>query len=336
MKFEDYWYIIAESGELTKNTVLARCVLGETLACFRGADGMPTVLRDRCLHRNARLSSGRVRDGLLSCGYHGWTYDGCGSVVAVPSMGCQKSGQVSPPYPVVEQDGYIYVRLGSKTDAAIQPFQMPHFREKGWKNLRLQNRFANNVSNCVENFIDIPHTAFVHAGIFRTSRGERLRATVTRADGAVHVSYRNEQANLGTYRWFLNPRGDGIRHTDSFYTPNVTSVRYDIGAKTFIITSQAVPVTGEETLVYTDLTYSFGLFNAIAAPFVRRHAQKIIDQDIAILAEQMAVIKRYGREFNHTAADAIHLCVDSIRDAIARGEDPRLLPPLTRDIEFYV
>ena len=84
---------------------------------------------------------------------------------------------------------------------------MPHHGEPGWTSLRLQNRFANSVSNCVENFIDIPHTAFVHQRIFRSTRGERLRATVTRADGAVHVAYRNERGNLGTYRWFLNPRG---------------------------------------------------------------------------------------------------------------------------------
>src|SRR5439155_4916283 len=69
MGFEDYWYIIAESGELTANRVLARCVLDQTVACFRAADGAPVVLHDRCLHRNAPLSAGSVRDGLLSCPY---------------------------------------------------------------------------------------------------------------------------------------------------------------------------------------------------------------------------------------------------------------------------
>jgi phenylpropionate dioxygenase-like ring-hydroxylating dioxygenase large terminal subunit len=200
----------------------------------------------------------------------------------------------------------------------------------------LQNRFANSVANCVENFIDIPHTAFVHRGIFRSTRGERLAATVARADGAVHVAYRNERGNLGTYRWFLNPGGHEIRHTDSFHAPNVTSVIYEIGAKTFIITSQAVPVDDRETLVYTDLTYRFGAWNALAAPFVRRHGQRIIDQDIEILARQGENIARYGAEFRDTPADLIHRMVDSIREAIARGEDPRALPKVVQEIEFRV
>lgn len=335
MKFEDYWYVLAESDELRANHVLQRRVLDQMLACFRDQDGAPAVLRDRCLHRNAPLSAGRVRDGLLSCAYHGWTYDGRGRVVSIPSIG-GGGDQCSSPFRTIERDGYIYVRLSHNAPSDIAPFTMPHYGEHGWKNLRLRNRFANNVSNCVENFIDIPHTAFVHRAIFRSSSGERLAATVSRINAEVHVTYRNEHTNLGRYRWFLNPGGNEIRHTDNFYAPNVTSVVYEIGAKSFIITSQAVPVAAQETLVYTDLTYRFGVFNALAAPFVRRHGQRIIDQDIEILSQQMDVIGRYGREFHDTPADTIHRFVDSIRDAIAHREDPRALPPVTQEIEFHV
>lgn len=336
MGFDDYWYVIAESAELTQDRVLARCVLDQTLACFRGANGCPAILRDRCLHRNAPLSAGRVRAGLLSCSYHGWTYDGEGRVVAVPSMASPPSGLCSTPLATIETAGYVYVRLNPDAPADIVPFSMPHYGERGWRTLRLQNRFANDVANCVENFVDIPHTAFVHQGIFRSSRAERLTASVVRERGAVRVTYHHERANLGTYAWFLNPRGAEIGHTDSFHAPNITSVVYTIGPKTFIITSQAVPVSTEETLVYTDLTYSFGAFNALAAPFVRAHGQRIIDQDIDILGKQMAVIRRYGRRFHDTPADTIHRQIDSLRAAIARGEDPRVLPVERAEIEFYV
>lgn len=337
MTFRNYWYVIAETAELGKNRVLARRIFGERLACFRGSDGAPAVLHDRCLHRNAPLSSGHVFDGRLHCPYHGWTYDGHGRVVTIPSMGTVAPSELcSPPYPAMERDGYVYVRLQREAPPEIAPFSMSHYAEHGWKNLRLQNRFSNDVSNCIENFIDIPHTAFVHRAIFRTERGERLTASVSRADGEVHVHYRNERANLGTFRRFLNPGGREIRHTDSFIAPNVSCVVYEIGEKVFIITSQAVPVTDEETLVYTDLTYRFGIFNSLAAPFVRWQGQRIINQDIEILALQMDVIRRHGRKFFDTPADTIHAYVDSIRAAIARGEDPRHLPPVSSDIEFFV
>ena len=337
MPFDNYWYIVAESCELTSNRGLTRRILDERLVCFRGVNGEPTVLRDRCLHRNSPLSEGVVRDGLLSCPYHGWTYDGSGRVVTIPSMAREDlPAHCSPPYPVIEQDGFVYVRVKRDAPTDIVPFPMPHYGDAGWTNLRLQNRIANSVSNCVENFIDVPHTAFVHQGIFRSTSGERLTATVLRSDGAVHVTYRNERSNLGTYRWFLNPGGHEIHHTDSFYAPNVTSVVYEIGAKTFIITSQSVPVNDRETLVYTDLTYRFGAWNAPAAPFVRRHGQRIIDQDINILAQQGENIARYGAEFRDTPADLIHRMVDSIRESIARGEDPRELPTVEHEIEFRV
>jgi phenylpropionate dioxygenase-like ring-hydroxylating dioxygenase large terminal subunit len=52
MKFEDFWYIIALSEQLQPKTVLARTVLGEWLAIFRGENGEPVALRDRCWHCN--------------------------------------------------------------------------------------------------------------------------------------------------------------------------------------------------------------------------------------------------------------------------------------------
>ncbi len=337
MGFADYWYIVAASDELRRDHALARGVLGERIVCFRERDGRAVALRDRCLHRNAPLSAGTVRNGILVCGYHGWSYDGEGHVVAIPSMPAPlPQRHCQPPYPLLECDGYVYVRLAREASAHIEPFAMPHWRERGWKNLRLVNRFRNTVSNCVENFIDIPHTAFVHRGIFRSTRGERIEATVTREGGRVSIDYRNERGNLGRYRWFLNPRGLRLEHSDHFHAPNITSVIYRIGRKEFMITSQSVPMADAETLVYTDLTYRFGWTNRLAAPFVRRQGQRIIDQDMHILALQQANIERYGAEFRDTPADVIHRLVDSIRDAIGRGEDPQALPRVSREIEFLV
>lgn len=340
MSFERFWYIVAESRELRPRTVLARQILDEWLVCYRSADGQPVVLRDRCLHRSARLSRGRVEGGRLTCPYHGWVYDGTGRVVSIPSVApavLERQRYCARRYPVRELDGYVYVRLVDGDGDAIEPFRMPHYREPGWKTIRLQNRFRNTVSNCVENFIDIPHTVFVHRGIFRSRRNDKITARISRRAGEVHVNYHNERGNLGTFAWFLNPRGHEIQHTDSFYMPNITCVRYTLGPrKCFIITSQSVPVADAETLVYTDLTYNFGPWNAGAAWFVRRQGQRIIDQDLRVLDEQMTVIQKYGGRFIDTPADLIHRFVDSIREAIARGEDPRRLPESSTEIEFLV
>lgn len=66
-----YWYVLAESREVTTEKVLARQILDEWLACYRDRSGQVVVAQDRCIHRCARLSSGSVSEGSLTCHYHG-------------------------------------------------------------------------------------------------------------------------------------------------------------------------------------------------------------------------------------------------------------------------
>lgn len=338
--FEDFWYVVARSEDLRVGAVLARKVLGEWLAVFRGADGLAAALQDRCMHRASRLSGGEVVGGCLRCPYHGWTYDPDGQVVAVPAEGeafrTPRSRRAAA-YPTREQDGYVYVRLNHAPAHEFEPFAMPYYGQPGWETVRVINRFRNDVTNCAENFIDIPHTVFVHPGIFRKSRAQRLEMTVVRREGSVLVEYRNEDTNLGWWTPFLNPSGNEIRHTDSFHMPNVTSVEYDLGPRRrFFITSQSVPEEEGSTLVYTDVTYDYGVFSKLARPFMWWTTQAIIDQDLVALATQREVIERYGAEFANTPADTIHVLVESIRDAIAKGIDPRTLPEKSAEVEFWV
>ena len=340
MDYKSFWYALADSRELRRGAVIGARLLGESLALFRDEGGKAVALQDRCLHRAAPLSKGRVRDGRLRCAYHGWVYAGAGCVVHVPSEGpdgLKKIARCARTFATAEVDDYVYVRLNDAGADGLPPFRVPHYRERGWAAIRLKNTFQNNVTNCVENFVDIPHTAFVHPRIFRVSRDERVSARVTRRDGSVVVEYRNERANFGLFSRFLNPRRREVRHTDAFHMPNVTCVDYDFGPRRrFIITSQSVPVGDDETLVHTDLTYNYGAWNQLARPIIRRQAQTIINQDIEILAHQMTTIKQYGAQFSNTAADVIHVMIETIRDELGEGRDPRRLPDKTHEIEFRV
>jgi phenylpropionate dioxygenase-like ring-hydroxylating dioxygenase large terminal subunit len=340
MQFTDFWYIIALSNQLTSNTVLSRSILGEWLAIFRGEDGQAVALQDRCLHRNSRLSTGKVCNGTLQCSYHGWIYNQNGNIIAVPSEGnLFKNSQQRQAkyYATKEQDGYIYVRLNDNPIEDLPPFSMPHYQESGWETVRVINRFQNNVTNCVENFIDIPHTVFVHPGVFRNSRQQKLEMTVKRENGSVLVEYKNETNNLGWYNRFLNQQNEEIKHFDRFYMPNITSVEYQMAKKRYLfITSQSIPESETSTLVYTDVTYNYGIWNKLARPFVRWTAQHIIHQDVNILGIQGEVISKYGSQFSHTPADTIHVFVESIRDAIASGKDPRKLSNQAVKLTFFV
>src|SRR5689334_10957495 len=69
-------------------------LLGEALAVFLTESGEAAVVADRCAHRGAPLSMGRVRGENIQCPYHGWEWAGDGSCARVPSLADQR--QIPP------------------------------------------------------------------------------------------------------------------------------------------------------------------------------------------------------------------------------------------------
>jgi len=340
VSFRHYWYIACQSRELKANQAIQRVILDEWIALFRDENGQPVALLDRCPHRNFKLSQGHVKDGLLQCPYHGWVFDKSAQVVAIPSESSSfkpLKSRCAQRFETLEIDDLIYVRLERHPTLDLPPFRMPHYGESGYKTVRLFNIFHNNVTNCAENYVDVPHTVFVHDKIFRVSRNEKVEARVERKDGTVRVDYFNETDNMGWFSFFLNPKKVPIVHRDYFHVPNITSVEYIFSpGKEFYITSQSVPVNDKLTHVYTDLTYRFGIFNALAGPIVKYQGQGVIDQDIEVLNTQMEVIQKYGERFSNSSADIVHVLIESLRNAIAKGQNPQELSPQQHDFEFWI
>lgn len=340
VSFKNYWYIACQSHQLKANQTFACSILDEWIVLFRDQHGHPVAFQDRCPHRNYKLSKGTVQDGKLQCPYHGWTFDKTAEVVAIPCEGenyKRLKSRCVKKYEVMELDDFLFVRLEKHPELDTMPFRTPMYQQPGHRTIRLFNIFENNVTNCAENYVDVPHTVFVHPGIFRVSRQEKINAHVERRDGSVIVDFENETNNIGWFSFFLNPNKDPIKHRDSFHSPNVTSVEYHFGPnKSFYISSHCTPVNEGLTYVYTDLTYRFGIFNWLAGPIVKFQGQGVIDQDIEALKTQMEVIAKYGTHFSHSKTDVVHLYIESLRDAIAKGQDPRSLAPKQSTFEFWI
>lgn len=336
-----FWYVIADARELTDHAVHARVLLDERLACYRDARGNAVVAQDRCIHRSANLSTGTVRNGTLTCRYHGWQYGERGNIESIPCEGgaefAKQCGMKAKTYKTIEQDGYVYVCLSPGEHTPERPASMSDLGSVWKGRIRLQNRFANSLSNCVENYIDVPHTAYVHHGIFRKPKGEPIRTTVTRHDGKIDIRYHGERFNIGSFSGFLNPQGSEIDHTDHFLAPNLTTVHYRLpnGYK-YSITSQSIPLGAMETHVYTDISYDFGMWTPLAEPIVRRQAEAVLRQDIDILNEQGKNIHKYGERFFTTSADVIHLLTSEIINGLNKGIAPSEIPSENREVIFHV
>ena len=60
-------------------------LLGKRLVLWQDGDQQLRCFEDKCPHRLAPLSEGRIHsDGTLMCSYHGWRFQGDGACVDIP------------------------------------------------------------------------------------------------------------------------------------------------------------------------------------------------------------------------------------------------------------
>jgi phenylpropionate dioxygenase-like ring-hydroxylating dioxygenase large terminal subunit len=363
---KDFWYVACLSRELRHDRPLARTLFGTGLVLFRDEKGYPVALRDRCLHRNARLSRGKVLEGgLLACSYHGWVYDSGGQVVEVPSLGpdqrnealdapaCARAGLACSPHELGrlrrfdtrEQDGLVYVFMGGDSSRARRPpFRVPYWNTPGWTAYLMVTRFPNGVTNLVENFMDVPHTLYVHPGWFRRPARMRVPATVKRSEGSVLVTYQQKQDVVTGLGRLFNPQGLPLVHTDHYFIPNVTRVDYTWGHSGFVINSQITPIGPLESLVYTAISYRLpfdlpgALLGKALEPLVHWYTRQVIHQDIRV-----AEVQREGLAdgpgagiYSGTEADLLHSDIEAYRRWLLEGGQAPGPSDEEREIVFWI
>ncbi len=122
----NYWYPVLRSEQLPAGRPVGLKVLGENLAAWRNAEGLPQLVRDRCPHRSIRLSVGRVMDGDLQCLMHGLRFNGEGRCTLIPwETGHTRHHdqlQVAA-YPAQELGGYIWAYLGDPVHFPPPPLE---------------------------------------------------------------------------------------------------------------------------------------------------------------------------------------------------------------------
>lgn len=363
---KDYWYVACLASELRAGKPLARTLFGTPLVLFRDARGHPAALFDRCLHRNARLSAGDVFDGKLGCPYHGWVYDAAGSCVEIPSLGPSQSGALLDAaghaeaglklrpcdvgrvrrFATREQDGLVFVFMGEdEAKARRPPFRVPKWGEPGWTTYFMVTRFPNGVTNLVENFMDVPHTVFVHKGWFRNRRTKQVPARVERKGGEVLVTYEQQQDELTGAGFLMNPTGQAMVHTDHFIAPNVTRVDYLWGSRSgYVINSQVTPVGPLESWVYTAIAYRLpwdvpgNLVARGLRRFMKWYTTQVIGQDVDIMRVQREGLTHApgGLEFASTEADLLHADIEAVRAWLRDGGQGDGPPDASRRISFWI
>jgi phenylpropionate dioxygenase-like ring-hydroxylating dioxygenase large terminal subunit len=297
------WYPACTSRDLRGRRPVAIELMGEPLVAFRAADGRASVLVDRCPHRNAPLSAGRVRDGELECGYHGWRFDGSGSCTAVPGLlGPVGDRRGVDGHATREVDGLVWFWSERDAEPAGEPFRLPDLGPDA-RQVVLAHDLDATLHAAIENTLDVPHTAFVHRGLLRGAAPNELTAHRRPIPGGVEVEYTGEPFGLG----FLRARGgETLQHHDRFILPCVAQVEYRAGDWLHIVNTVVhLPLGPARTRAWFVLrATSARLPNRLVEAVIRLQGPRVARQDARMLARQSATIDRFGGEqFSSTDLD---------------------------------
>ena len=245
-----YWHPVARSEDVTGQPTRFG-LLDDFVVVFRDAEG-PVAFKDMCIHRGAALSLGWIKDGTLTCPYHGWQFDRTGACVRIPS----RSPDAPIPalaratvYRAQEQYGLVWVAM-EEPQFDIPPFPEDVFGQPGWRDfISYREVWKTSAARAVENFMDFSHFPYVHPNLLGTEdKAEIAPYKVTKTDDGLRYTFSQEEPS--------ELYGKGGKQVVQYeyiihmpFTIHLKKVESDSGATT-IISMGTTPLTEKTSELY--------------------------------------------------------------------------------------
>jgi len=191
------WYVAAWNHELIDGRKLARTILERPVVIYRGTSGRVVALDDRCCHRAAPLSMGRIEGDDIRCMYHGMKFEPGGKCIQIPGQDMIPPKLRVPHYPVVERGPFVWIWMGeaAQADPALI-VDLPYLHDPQWKGIPAYLHYDANYLLIVDNLSDFSHLAFVHT---RTLGGSEEYAYVSKPTAIERL-----ERGFRVERWHLN------------------------------------------------------------------------------------------------------------------------------------
>ncbi|CAN5152992.1 hypothetical protein BH10PSE6_BH10PSE6_17170 [soil metagenome] len=109
MWIRNAWYVAAWTHEIEPGHIHARTIIDQPLVIYRTADGSIVALEDRCPHRFAPLSMGRLEGDALRCMYHGLKFASDGRCIEIPGQKLIPQSACVRRYPLQVVGSWIWV-----------------------------------------------------------------------------------------------------------------------------------------------------------------------------------------------------------------------------------
>ncbi|HTM07194.1 MAG TPA: Rieske 2Fe-2S domain-containing protein [Verrucomicrobiae bacterium] len=206
-----YWHPIAVAKELTaEHPAKFVRVLGEDLVLFRAKDGRLGLLEDRCAHRGASLSYGRVEERGIACAYHGWLYDIDGNCLECPAEAAGSNFHrtvTQKAYIVQEHVNLVWAYMGPAPAPVLTHYDTL-FRRDGHRTIVVHPTLDCNWFQAMENSVDPAHLQILHQEYY--GRGARKPVNTTRGytDDVAHVDFYLTDQGIMKQRTYANGVSD--------------------------------------------------------------------------------------------------------------------------------
>jgi vanillate O-demethylase monooxygenase subunit len=182
------WHVVALSTEVGIDPVAVR-LLGEQWVLVRLPDGDGTTRLvayvDRCPHRRAPLSAGRVVGDSLQCGYHGWCFDADGACTEIPALGgsdrIPPRARATTPAALTERAGLVFL---APEPPVTELLDLSVADDDTFVHGALHTTRARvGAGLMIDNFLDQAHFPFVHAATIGTDDAREVPDVTIVRDG---------------------------------------------------------------------------------------------------------------------------------------------------------
>ena len=194
MYYPNRWYCSARATEVSTQPI-EQVICARPMVIFRTAkSGKLVALENRCPHRQAPLSMGKVIGDEIMCIYHGWVMNAMGHCVHVPHQDRVAGSVRIAAYPAVEKWGLIWIWIGDadKVDETLIP-DMEWTEDENQSSVFIRFHVGAGYQLMADNLLDVSHSDFLHASSFGSRAGQKGETDQVKAeldawseDGAVY------------------------------------------------------------------------------------------------------------------------------------------------------
>jgi phenylpropionate dioxygenase-like ring-hydroxylating dioxygenase large terminal subunit len=306
----NFWYPILQSKDLPSQQPLAIRRLGEDLVLWRDGQGTPRLFPDRCPHRGAALSLGRVYGDVLACWYHGFEFAGSGECKSVPVEGVESrllTRLTIRTLPVEEHWGLIWAYIGDTDLFPPPPLQLPEeLGHPEWSGFIYEGHWDVNWLLVFDNLADPMHGPFLHSKSSTLSRGLKFDQLSVRDLDDGFIVERQMQRGVN-FDWSEVHKGPLLWYRIDIPYPWFAGPGSPMRVLAFV-----TPKDEERSLIYflrcrRSTGWQRALWRLIYRAYFEKLHWTVVEQDRVMLESQRGLSSRLYEHHANSDVGVVHL-----------------------------